>query len=187
MRILSAIYAVTLLSLPAVASDNTALTSEAKALSQSFAGQLKQHLQRGMKAGGPLAALDVCNVQAPAISQAVGKTAGWKVGRTSLQARNEENRPDRWELATLLEFEKQKALGTDITKMEYSAIINTDKGSVFRYMKAIPTGGICLTCHGDNVQSEVQEKIHALYPADQALGFAVGDIRGAFTLSKQLE
>jgi hypothetical protein len=32
----------------------------------------------------------------------------------------------------------------------------------------------------------VKEKIDALYPYDEALGFTVGDIRGAFTLQKVL-
>ena len=140
-----------------------------------------------MKQGGPLVALDVCNVQAPAIAQAVGDTAGWKVGRTSMKARNEDNRPDMWELTAMLDFEKRREAGDDLTKMESYAIVEADKGRVFRYMKAIPTGGVCLSCHGESVAEEVLDKIHELYPADQALGFKAGDIRGAFTLSKQLD
>lgn len=175
------------LALPATGSDNDALVAEARNLSKSFGGQLKQQLQQGMKQGGPLAALDVCNVQAPGIAQAVGDAAGWQVRRTSMKARNEDNRPDMWELTTMLEFEKQKELGGDIRKMESYTVVDTDNGRVYRYMKAIPTGGVCLTCHGDSVSEEVLENIHELYPADQALGFKAGDIRGAFTLSKQLD
>lgn len=175
------------LAFPVSSAENDELAAQARNLSKSYGGQLKQHLQQGMKQGGPLTALDVCNVQAPAIAQAVGDAASWKVARTSMKARNEGNRPDMWELNTMLEFEKQKELGNDLTKMESYAVVDTDNGRVFRYMKAIPTGGVCLACHGDNVQEEVLDKIHALYPADQALGFKVGDIRGAFTLSKQLD
>ena len=175
------------LAFPASSSENNELTAQARDLSKSFGGQLKAHLQQGMKQGGPLAALDVCNVQAPAIAQAVGNTTGWKVGRTSMKTRNEINRPDMWELTTLLEFEKQKELGNDLPTMESYTIIETGKGRVFRYMKAIPTGDVCLACHGDNVAKDVLAKIHELYPADQALGYKAGDIRGAFTLSKQLD
>ena len=175
------------LALPAAGNENDALATEARELSKSFGGQLKQHLQQGMKQGGPLVALDVCNVQAPTIAQAVGDTAGWKVGRTSMKARNEDNRPDMWELTTMLEFEKQKEQGNDIGKLESYEVVDTDNGRVFRYMKAIPTGGVCLACHGENVQQEVLDKIHELYPADQALGFIAGDIRGAFSLSKTLD
>jgi len=175
------------LALPATGNENEVLAAEARGLSKSFGGQLKQHLQEGMKQGGPLVALDVCNTQAPAIAQSVGDASGWQVRRTSMKARNEDNRPDMWELTTLLEFEKQKEQGNDISKMESYAVVDTDDGRVFRYMKAIPTGGVCLACHGENVQGEVLDKIHELYPADQALGFNAGDIRGAFTLSKNLD
>ena len=175
------------LAYPASASENEELAAQARELSKSFGGQLKQHLQQGMKQGGPLVALDVCNIQAPAIAQAVGDTAGWKVARTSMKARNEDNRPDMWELTTMLDFEKQKELGNDLKKMESYAVVETDNGRVFRYMKAIPTGGVCLACHGESVQQEVLDKIHELYPADQALGFSVGDIRGAFSLRKKLD
>ena len=187
LPLLSTLALVLALAFPASSSENDELAAQARDLSKSFGGQLKAQLQQGMKQGGPLVALDVCNVQAPAIAQAVGDTAGWKVGRTSMKARNEDNRPDMWELTTLLEFEKQKELGNDLTTLESYAIVETDDGRVFRYMKAIPTGDVCLACHGDNVPENVLAKIHQLYPADQALGFKAGDIRGAFTLSKQLD
>jgi len=176
-----------LLSHVTAGSETDAMAADARALSKSYAGQLKQHLQQGMKRGGPIVALEVCNVQAPAIARAVGDTAGWQVGRTSLKARSEDNRPDRWELATLLDFEKQKDAGGDVTALEQFAVVDTDEGRVFRYMKAIPTGAVCLSCHGDNIPSEVEAKIRELYPADQATGFEAGDIRGAFALSKKLE
>jgi len=175
------------LSSPAISSEADKLADEARGMAKQFGGQLKQHLQQGMKEGGPLLAMDVCNVQAPAIATAVGDTAGWKVGRTSLKARRVENRPDRWELMALLEFEKQKEAGQDFVSMESYAVVENAEGRVFRYMKAIPTGGVCLSCHGDNVQGEVLNKIQELYPDDQALGFKVGDLRGAFTLSKKLD
>jgi len=57
----------------------------------------------------------------------------------------------------------------------------------FRYMKAIQTGGLCLACHGSSVTPEVKKVIQHYYPEDKAIGFNVGDIRGAFTLIKQLK
>mgnify|MGYP003340573505 CR=1 FL=1 len=53
-------------------------------------------------------------------------------------------------------------------------------------MKAIPTAEICTTCHGVSLKPEVSARLQQLYPADQATGFAVGDLRGAFTLSERL-
>ena len=47
-------------------------------------------------------------------------------------------------------------------------------------MKAIPTGEVCLTCHGSNIKASLQIRINELYPDDKAYGFKIGDIRGAF-------
>jgi len=71
--------------------------------------------------------------------------------------------------------------------MESYAVMTVSGDRVFRYIKAIPTVGICLSCHGDDVQDDVLAKIKQLYPDDQALGFNTGDIRGAFSLSRKLE
>jgi hypothetical protein len=56
--------------------------------------------------------------------------------------------------------------------------------SVYRYMKPIPTAGVCVQCHGGNVGDEITKKVALLYPNDQATEFNIGDIRGAFTLQK---
>jgi hypothetical protein len=53
-------------------------------------------------------------------------------------------------------------------------------------MKAIPTKPLCLTCHAEAIAPEVETKINQLYPADRARGYRVGDLRGAFTLSKPI-
>jgi hypothetical protein len=57
----------------------------------------------------------------------------------------------------------------------------------FRYMKAIPTGKVCLSCHGEKLDPAVAAKLKALYPRDKAVGFRSGDIRGAFTIIQPLE
>ena len=53
-------------------------------------------------------------------------------------------------------------------------------------MKAIPTGELCLLCHGETIDPDIAAAIDKAYPEDQARGFSLGDIRGAFTLSKPL-
>jgi hypothetical protein len=53
-------------------------------------------------------------------------------------------------------------------------------------MKAIPTAKVCLACHGSAITPEVTAALDEAYPQDQARGYAEGDIRGAFSLSKPL-
>jgi hypothetical protein len=169
----------------AQAEDMGALKQEAVGKVKAFFKQLKGELQHGMKTGGPVTAISACNVQAPEIAKAQS-TGGWSVGRTSFKLRNPDNRPDAWELKVLSMFEARKAKGEDPAKMTYAEIVETDGGKEFRFMKAIPTGKLCLNCHGQDIKPEVAEKLDEMYPTDQARGFKLGDIRGAFTLRKKL-
>ena len=175
-----------IISLPVQAVDTEALTKEARGVSMSFGKALKGHLMGGMKAGGPVNALTVCNTKAPEVTQAAGQSSGWGVARTSLKLRNTSNAPDAWERSVLQQFEERKIAGEDITKMEATEVINADGRKTFRYMKAVPTVGPCVLCHGAEIAPEVEAKIKQLYPQDKARGFKPGDIRGAFTLQKAL-
>ena len=57
----------------------------------------------------------------------------------------------------------------------------------FRMMKGIATGEPCLACHGKNIQPSLAEVIDLRYPEDAARGFALGELRGAFTLQRTLD
>ncbi len=168
--------------------DQAKLVGEAKALIKQFAGKLKGELVAAMKADGPAAAVGVCQAAAPTVTEEVNANAkGWKIGRTALKLRNPENKPDAFELKVLQEFEKQRANGADPKKLAYKEIVNVDGKRVFRFMKAIPTGKVCLNCHGTEIKDDVRAQLKDLYPEDQATGFKIGDIRGAFTLSRPLD
>jgi hypothetical protein len=42
----------------------------------------------------------------------------------------------------------------------------------------------CLNCHGkpENLAPEVKEMLAHLYPEDKAVGYELGDLRGAFSV-----
>jgi hypothetical protein len=86
----------------------------------------------------------------------------------------------------LLNFEAQKAGGKDVSKLGWSEMVTTENGREFRFMKAIPTGGVCLSCHGATLSPDVVQKLAELYPGDKATGFSEGDIRGAFVVTRRL-
>jgi hypothetical protein len=170
----------------AKADDAQQYTGEARGIAKQFFGTLKGELQGVMKQGGPVAAIGFCNIRAPQINSQVSYDVGWDVARTSLKPRNPKNAPDAWEMAVLERFEARKAAGEDVKSMEHAEIVESDGQKVFRYMKAIPTAELCLTCHGSEIPAEVATHLDQLYPKDTARGFKEGDIRGAFTLSKNL-
>jgi hypothetical protein len=159
---------------------------EARVLIKAFSETLKGTLLVAIEEGGLINALDACHIEAPAISSRLAQQSGWEVERTSLKTRNALNSPDNWELANLQHFEQRKEAGEPVGNIDTFSTMQEKGQTVFRYMKAIPTGGLCLNCHGNSVSPSVKEKIDALYPYDEALGFNVGDIRGAFTLKKTM-
>ncbi|EIJ33990.1 Tll0287-like domain-containing protein [Thiothrix nivea] len=166
---------------PAV--DKAALAEEAKAAVQALGGTLKGELETAMKAGGPVEALDVCHTRAPEIAKAVSADKGMQVSRVSLKNRNPVmGAPNEWQTQVLNEFETRKAAGEDPAALAYAEVA----GNEFRFMKAIPTGAVCLKCHGTEISPEVSAKLTELYPDDKATGFKEGDLRGAFVVVKNL-
>jgi hypothetical protein len=170
----------------ALAAEAPQQLAESRAAAAEFMQTLKGELVQGMQAGGPVNAIGVCKLRAPAIAAEVGTRKGWQVGRTSLKLRNPANAPDDWERAGLESFEKRKQAGEDPATLEYYAVVEQDGKPVFRYLKAIPTAELCLACHGEKIDPAVAAKLAELYPGDQARGYNVGDIRGAFTFVEPL-
>ena len=159
----------------------------AKGIVKEFATSLKGELQAAIKEGGPISAIAVCKDRAPAIAKQLSETSGWEVGRTSLKLRNPAlNTPDGWEKQVLVKFEERKTAGEDPETMAYAEVVDADGTKQYRFMKAIPTGDLCLACHGDSINPDIAAALDKAYPNDQARGFRLGDIRGAFTLSKPL-
>jgi hypothetical protein len=155
---------------------------------KSFGDRLRGELQAAMQAGGPVHAVEVCHTVAQEIAAEESRRRGWEIGRTSLKLRNPANAPDDWELETLRLFEAGKAAGQDPATLERHAEVTApDGGRLFRYMKAIPTAEPCTACHGRAVAPEIRAVILDHYPEDQATGFAVGDLRGAFTIVQPLD
>ncbi|KUJ71168.1 DUF3365 domain-containing protein [Thiomicrospira sp. WB1] len=159
---------------------------EARQLVKSYMGQLKPELKKGMKNGGPVNAIDVCHTKAPQIAADLSEQSGWHINRVSLKPRAKSAQPDAWEEEVLTKFNQQLAEGTNPKKIEFSQTVIVNGEKQFRYMKAIPTGNICLACHGTDVKAPVKEAIAKHYPQDQATGYEKGELRGAFSFTKPL-
>lgn len=188
MKISTAILLASLLPVGSILADESLQShiDEGKGVIQAFFGDLKGELVKGMNKSGPVGAIEVCHKVAPGLAQAHSQMSGWQVGRTSLKVRNPDNAPDAWETAVLNEFESRKAAGEDPMKLVKAAVVEENGRRIFRMMKAIPTAEVCTKCHGEVLAPPVAAKLDELYPGDQARGFKVGDLRGAFTLKKPL-
>jgi Protein of unknown function (DUF3365) len=162
--------------------------AEARAVTKSYSEKLKAELQAALKAGSVKDAVGACTTIPTTLDTTLSEESGFDVGRTALKLRNVENTPDDWERGNLEAFVKQLAGGnTHKTVEAYDVTVTKEGQKLFRYMKPIMMHEMCLGCHGSNVAQDVKAAIARSYPDDKAVGFAVTDMRGAFTLVQEIE
>lgn len=160
------------------------LDMQAKKITKAFATELKTTLMSAVAKGGLSAGVEVCQEQAPEIAKK-HSSHGWHISRTSLKTRNAENAPNIEEIAILQDFAKRIANGEAAKAVTYSNL--NEQSGEYQFMKAIPTGQVCLACHGENIANDLQQKINMHYPKDTATGFKLGELRGAFSLKYKKE
>jgi hypothetical protein len=149
---------------------------------KELAVNLKKLLKAVMKESGPVSAVEYCNIAALDITSDVSNQKNVFIKRTSLKLRNKNNMPDKWEIDVLNNFEKRKQNGENVMSLGYQEVYKDKNESFYRYMKAIPIGKVCLTCHGSNINPKLSSKLSELYPDDNAYNYKLGDIRGAFSV-----
>ncbi len=168
--------------------DEDALIQEARSVIKAYGGTLKGELQKAMKKGGPVNALEVCHTRAPEIATAISAEKGMQIARVSLKNRNAVmGTANDWQTTVLQHFEERKAAGESPEQIAYAEVLSHNGQLEFRYMKAIATGKVCLKCHGTNIAPEVMSRLNELYPDDKAVGFSKGDLRGAFVVVKSIK
>lgn len=186
-RTLAALAVLAVFSTP-VCADEAKLLDEARTIPAKMIPKLLDVLNDEIDKAGHAGAIGVCREKAPAMAKALSEQTGWAIRRVSLKNRNPKATPDAWEQAVLEEFERRLAAGEKAISLEKSEVVSMDGQKLFRYMKALPTQDLCLSCHGtnDKVKPEVQAKLKELYPDDKATGYGLNQIRGAITIKKPL-
>lgn len=170
--------------LPAEQMQKAELEQEAISIVERFAGTLKPLLKAAMQSGGPSHAISICSSEAPRIAQQLSGQTGWTIKRVSLRPRNDTNAiADPFEQQVLEQFNQRQQNGEPPGAITHSEII----GNRFRFLKAQGVDDICLNCHGKNISAAVAGALKKHYPHDTATGYAKGQIRGAFSLIKNLD
>lgn len=162
-----------------------ALAETPEALVQRFQSALQGELMAAMQAGGPVQAVQVCAEKAPAIASALSRESGWQLRRVSLKVRNPATGlPDAWEQAALQRWAEALAEGEPLSPI--AETVDEPAGRVQRYLAPILIAPPCLACHGPaKAQPEpLRAALAAAYPHDAATGYALGELRGAFSLKR---
>jgi len=162
-----------------------AALAEARGASDALGRELASKLFAERAEGGPTPAVRVCSEVAPAIAAAASRE-GRTVRRVSLRARNPGDEPDSWERPRLEALARSQSEGR--LPDELHEVVESADGVRLRYLKPILVAEPCLACHGDpaRLDPEVVAILAERYPEDRATGYAVGDLRGAFSVSVAL-
>lgn len=157
-------------------------TAAARAAIKDLGGRLREALMAKMASEGPVASIEFCRTEAPAIARDVAARHGVAIGRTSARVRNPSNVPNDWRRRMLAEFQTRAEAGEAPQTLTYASVEN----GVLHYGQGIRTDPLCLTCHGADVAAPVREAIRAHYRNDAATGFEDGALRGAFWVEAAL-
>jgi hypothetical protein len=165
------------------------VVDQAAGIANRFGAELMGRLQAAMAQGGPVAAVETCQVEAPAIASRLSRETGWQVHRVGTRVRNPHTgQPDAWEQFALQELDRRVRAGEPSEKLVIATTVKEPQGDAHRYMRAIVTGPLCLACHGAPEQQspELRAALGEAYPHDAATGYALGELRGAFSLRKDI-
>ncbi len=163
---------------------------QAAGIANRLGAKLTARLQDALAAGGPVAAIEICQNEAPTIASRLSRETGWQVRRIATRVRNPHTGlPDAWEQLALQELERRVRAGAQPEQLVISARVSEPQGEVYRYLRAIITGPLCVTCHGTKAQQseELRAALERAYPHDAAIGYALGELRGAFSLRRPVD
>jgi len=159
--------------------------ARARETADAFGTELVSTLFRELEDGNPINAIHVCSVKAQEMS-AKYSNEGLSIRRVSRRYRNPADEPDVYELHRLGEF--QRLHDRNELPTESIQVVRDGGTKSLRYMKPIVIKQPCMMCHGQvgEIDNQVLDTIHSQYPGDQAIGYKVGDLRGAFTVTVEL-
>ncbi len=149
---------------PAIATAEGIIAAQHRAL----LGQLA----RALADGGSTHALKQCHLEATASANATGRELGYATGRTSDRLRSPTNAPRPW-AARIVEANA----GRQAADVQGFAVDLGDRLGVLRPIAMQP---VCEHCHGAPASflPAVRAALKDGYPADRAVGFKSGELRG---------
>lgn len=137
---------------------------------------LLANVAQAMQTGGPVYAVEFCNLKASSIIDSLNLANNCEISRVSLKNRHPENN---------LKTEEDKILWAIFEAgMVTDTLIQENKKLV--YYKPIKTAmPACLKCHGapgSDIDAATSEKLQKLYPNDLATGYQLNDFRGLWKI-----
>lgn len=141
-----------------------------------FQKNLKNELLTSIKNSGTAGAIDKCKTVSPEMETKFSNEK-FTLTRISDKPRNPDHQAEGWELSVLKSWKEDVAQGK-----KPEVVVKTNKNEV-KILKPIMIGNaLCLQCHGktEEIEIETLQVIQEKYPNDQATGYEMNELRGAF-------
>ncbi|MCC6822103.1 MAG: DUF3365 domain-containing protein [Verrucomicrobia subdivision 3 bacterium] len=142
---------------------------------------LSSNLQAAIQQGGVSNALPFCSLAASPLTAGMAGKHGVTIRRMTHKSRNPADRADTTELAILNHF----AAALTGTNPPPPLVTNLTSSTATFFAPIILNNELCLKCHGEpgkDISAENVAIIQRLYPQDDATGFKLGQLRGAWRI-----
>ncbi|NOT38359.1 MAG: DUF3365 domain-containing protein [Saprospiraceae bacterium] len=145
----------------------------------STKGELGKNLLTAIKEKGSAGAVTFCNTRAFTVTDSMAKLYNIGIKRVSDKPRNEKNKANPEELASIEKFKSSIQLGEKLTP------IMSEKNEKVIGHYPIETNKMCLQCHGKpnkDIVINTKKIIDKLYPKDRAVNYGENQIRGIWVV-----
>ena len=170
---------------PAITEQQRQLALErGRAIAQETFDLLRTNLQVAIQSGGISNALPYCSLAASPLTAGMAAKHGVTLRRVTHKARGPGGRADTNELSVLRAFEAALAAHGP-TPPPSPIVTNGSPGNVTFFAPILIGNELCLRCHGEpgsEIQAADLAVIQRLYPDDKAVGFKMGQLRGAWRI-----
>lgn len=144
--------------------------------------ELLKNVSHAMGTGGPVYAIDFCNLRAMHLKDSLSVIHNCEIRRIAVKYRNPLDRPQSETEKEQLEKYQENFENAETLKPE--VYVFDDR--IEYYKPILINKGACLVCHGqpgEQIAEETMEIIQERYPNDLATGFAMDDFRGAWKIT----
>jgi len=155
-----------------------------KAIAAETFALLSSNLQTAIQSGGISNALPFCSLAASPLTAGMAEKHGVTLKRITHKARNPASKANETELAVLKSFEATLAAGAT-TNPPAPFATNLVAGQATFFAPIVIANELCLKCHGkpgQDISAENRTVIQKHYPQDEAIGFQLGQLRGAWRI-----
>ncbi len=160
--------------------EQQAYLKQGKEIAQATFAELSGELAAALEKGGVAGAIRYCNLTAYPLVDSLSLVHQAVIRRTSLKARNLADKPTPVEEEVLKAYHQQDG--------ELAPKVMVVDGREVAFFAPIKIQPLCLECHGEvgkspGISPDDYEVIKEHYPNDEAIGYALGDLRGMWSIT----